>query len=56
MEGNKDTYVLYSDKILYNDKLKEILTFKDEIKDVEYINGNSIAIIFDNYIKIFNID
>lgn len=56
VEGIKDTYVLYSDKILYNDKLKEILTFKDEIKDVEYINGNSIAIIFDNYIKIFNID
>ena len=56
IEGMESTYILYSDRVLYNDKLKEIITFEDEIKDVEYINGNSIAVIFDEYIKIFNVD
>jgi len=53
MEG---TYILYSDKTIYNDKLKEIITFEDEIMDIEHINGKNIAVIFDRYIKIFNIE
>lgn len=56
IEGMESTYILYSDRTLYNDKLKEIITFEDEIKDVEYISGKSIAVIFDRYIKIFNVE
>jgi len=56
IEGMESTYILYSDRTLYNDKLKEIITFEDEIRDVEYISGKSIAIIFDRYIKIFNVE
>ena len=56
IEGMESTYILYSDRTLYNDKLKEIITFEDEIRDVEYINGKSIAVIFNSYIKIFNVE
>ena len=52
LEGIDDSYILYSNNTIYNNKLKEIISFDDDIKDVEYIEKNYIAIIFKNRIKI----
>lgn len=54
-EGIKEGYVLYSDKVIYNNNLKQIISFDEEIKDIKYIGGNSVAVIFKNNIKIFKL-
>ena len=55
LEGVKDSYLLYTDKAIYNDKQKEIINFKEEIKDIQSIGRNSIAVVFKNKIKIYKI-
>lgn len=55
LEGVGKSYVLYSDKTIYNDKLKEIKSFDQQIKDVQSIGENSIAIIFKDSIKLYKI-
>lgn len=55
IEGIKDTYLLYSDKSIYNDKQKQIINFNEEIKDIEAIGQDSIAVVFKNKIKIYKI-
>ena len=55
LEGIKDTYLLYTDKTIYNDSQKQIINFNEEIKDIEAIGKNSIAVVFENKIKIYKI-
>ena len=55
LEGIKDTYLLYTDKTIYNDRQKQIINFNEEIKGIEAIGKNSIAVVFENKIKIYKI-
>ncbi|MGL5695116.1 MAG: hypothetical protein ACRCXA_13620 [Peptostreptococcaceae bacterium] len=55
IEGIGNSYVLYSDKAIYNDKLKEIKTFNQDIKDIKAIGDSSFAIIFEDNIRIYNL-
>lgn len=55
IEGIKDTYLLYSNKSIYNNKQKQIINFDEEIKDVKSIGKSSIAVVFKDKIKIFKV-
>lgn len=55
LEGVKDTYLLYKDKTIYNNSQKKIISFNEEIKDIQAIGKNSIAVVFENKIKIYKV-
>lgn len=55
LEGIKDTYLLYKDKTIYDTKQNKIISFNEEIKDIQSIGENSIAVVFENKIKIFKV-
>ncbi|MGL5330041.1 MAG: hypothetical protein ACRDD7_12290 [Peptostreptococcaceae bacterium] len=55
LEGIDNSYILYSDNTIYNDKLKEIKSFNQEINDVVEIGTNNLAIIFKESIAIYRI-
>ncbi|WP_122641058.1 hypothetical protein [Romboutsia sp. Marseille-P6047] len=56
LEVIDDTYVLYSSNIIYNSKLEEISKFNDNIKEIKYLGDESIAVIYEDEIKIFKIN
>ena len=52
LEGIKDTYLLYKDKTIYDNTQNKIISFNEEIKDIQSIGENSIAVVFENKIRI----
>lgn len=51
-----DTYILYSNNTIYNNKLQEISKLDDNIKEIKYLGDNFIVIIHEDKIKIFKIN
>ncbi|RDY25285.1 hypothetical protein CHL78_019005 [Romboutsia weinsteinii] len=56
IQAINESYITYAENTIYNNKKKEIKKFKDKIKDVRLIKDNTVAVIFENNIKLLKIN
>ena len=56
VEGINDTFILYSDNVIYSDKLNKIEEFDSKISDIKSLDKTHIAVFLDNSIKLFKLE
>ena len=56
VEGINDTFILYSDNVIYSDKLNKIEEFDSKISDIKSLGKTHIAVFLDNSIKLFKLE
>lgn len=56
VEGINDTFILYSDNVIYSDKLNKIEEFDSKISDIKSLGKTHITVFLDNSIKLFKLE
>ena len=56
VEGINNTFILYSDNVIYSDKLNKIEEFDSKISDIKSLDKTHIAVFLDNSIKLFKLE
>ena len=56
VEGINNTFILYSDNVIYSDKLNKIEEFDSKISDIKSLGKTHITVFLDNSIKLFKLE